>query len=588
MTTPIRIDTHVWIPLTHPLAGPVRERLTFANPDRKAGGWRPNARAQHLPETWCAAEERGSYMRVPRGSIGAVQRVARDLNIAVEWAPAVTWDPTRPEIPLEDFAGSPRGYQGEAIEAVIKARQGYIVLPCGAGKTRVAALTILRLNQAAVVICPTLDIVRQWMDTFRDLTAGNVKLREVSGSASWKSSPLAPAEIAVGTVDSFVSPAACQILRSAGVAVFDEAHHLPAQSWLALVEHLGARWRFGVTATPDRPDGWGFLLEVNLGPRLYERSVRQLVADGWLYQPLVIPVDTGWRPSDDDYTYEAACPACLRKSPVEDREAFQAEGMSCPGPRTVCTAILPPDLEVEEMGGGLTGRLYVATCPTCGGRPQVNPVDLAAGRAICRTALVGRPRGRCAFAIPKDGQLTATLSTGRAGTSLATDDTREALILALAERAAKVGRRVLVLSGRKSAVRTMTLALKARGVEASGATSEIPAGRRAQIMADFRKGKIQVLFATSLADEALDVRELDTLISANPAKAAGLSVQRLGRICRPAGNQPLLFDLVDGGPSLRRQWAARRTAYTDSYGSSCLAATRPMQADKAMGYLKGT
>src|SRR5216683_4022978 len=56
-----------------------------------------------------------------------------------------------------------RGYQKKALGAWDKAgRRGVIVLPTGAGKTVIAMKAIELVNQPAVVIVPTLDLLEQW------------------------------------------------------------------------------------------------------------------------------------------------------------------------------------------------------------------------------------------------------------------------------------------------------------------------------------------------------------------------------------------------------------------------------------------
>jgi len=72
------------------------------------------------------------------------------------------------------------------------------------------------------------------------------------------------------------------------------------------------------------------------------------------------------------------------------------------------------------------------------------------------------------------------------------------------------------------------------------------------------------LVATKLADEGLDVRALDCLITA-PGRASAPTTQRAGRVMRPEGRAPIVFDPVDGGP-FRRAWSARARAYRSELG----------------------
>ena len=57
----------------------------------------------------------------------------------------------------------PRPFQTEALNAWREAKgRGVVVLPTGAGKSHVAVLAIDDKRRSALVVAPTLDLVRQW------------------------------------------------------------------------------------------------------------------------------------------------------------------------------------------------------------------------------------------------------------------------------------------------------------------------------------------------------------------------------------------------------------------------------------------
>ena len=64
--------------------------------------------------------------------------------------------------------------------------------------------------------------------------------------------------------------------------------------------------------------------------------------------------------------------------------------------------------------------------------------------------------------------------------------------------------------------------------------------------------EISALFATTVADEGLDLPGLDTLMLTTPTKSMGRIQQRIGRIMRRAENkkEPLVIDLVDAAKAL--------------------------------------
>lgn len=58
---------------------------------------------------------------------------------------------------------------------------------------------------------------------------------------------------------------------------------------------------------------------------------------------------------------------------------------------------------------------------------------------------------------------------------------------------------------------------------------------------------MKAIFATTVADEGLDLPGLDTVVLTTPTKAMGRIQQRIGRIMRTAENKkkPIVVDLVD-------------------------------------------
>jgi superfamily II DNA or RNA helicase len=110
-----------------------------------------------------------------------------------------------------------------------------------------------------------------------------------------------------------------------------------------------------------------------------------------------------------------------------------------------------------------------------------------------------------------------------------------------------------------------------RGIACQSLTSDVGKVRRKKTLDEMRTGASSVLIATQLADEGLDIPRLSALVLAMPQRAAGKTIQRLGRIMRPAAGKrtPRLYDLVDVEIGvLQSQAASRRRAYRQVLGGS--------------------
>ncbi len=166
---------------------------------------------------------------------------------------------------------APRPFQTEAIEAWRKRRgRGVVVLPTGAGKNHVAVMAIADRKRSALVVAPTLDLVRQWLDL---LTTTFGEPVGVVGGGEHTVHP-----ITVTTYDSLYIHAEHLGARF-GLVVFDECHHLPSQAYSAAARAFLAPFRLGLTATPERTDGRDLELEALIGPVVYKKDIVDLSGD---------------------------------------------------------------------------------------------------------------------------------------------------------------------------------------------------------------------------------------------------------------------------------------------------------------------
>jgi superfamily II DNA or RNA helicase len=168
---------------------------------------------------------------------------------------------------------TPRPYQRTAVDAWLRADGcGVVVLPTGAGKTVVAFDAIARMSVRTLVVVPTIELLRQWrseLTTRLGLDDGAV------GCVGGGERTVGP--ITVITYDSAAMPR--RKLDGFGLLVFDEAHHLPANSYRAIVAKARAPWRLGLSATLERADERHLDLATLIGPVVYERAAEELAAE---------------------------------------------------------------------------------------------------------------------------------------------------------------------------------------------------------------------------------------------------------------------------------------------------------------------
>jgi len=269
-------------------------------------------------------------------------------------------------------------------------------------------------------------------------------------------------EIAVATVQTLHSAGskADTLLNSCGAVLLDEAHHAPASTFSEVIQRCPARFRWGVSATPDREDGWSFALHLVLGGEIFGIGMQELVANGFLMKPTVFRVDSG------------------------------------------------AQIDIEK--NTVRGQVQIARC--------IN--------------------------------------------DLAGDGRRNNLLVKMSWLLAMRGRTVLLLVPRVEQAHMLAEKICTGFVTAIAVTSKVSKVLRQQRIDQVRNGQIQVLVATQLADEGLDIPNLDALIVASTGRAAGRAIQRIGRVMRvnKGKSKPVVIDVVDPVP-FKSQSRARSMTY---------------------------
>jgi len=263
----------------------LRHALTFPNPaylDRLRLG----LGAAGEPETLCFLRDGQDEVSLPRGAVHTLRNLAAAEGIILSSEdrrrlPAGTLPPL-PELPLRD-------YQRDAVERLARVTQGTVVIPCGGGKTVVGLGAIRRIGTPALVLVHTLDLAEQWREQLR--TRLGVEAGLIGDGVE------EPREVTVAVIQALCrwEPAKLDpFLAGFGLLILDEAHHVAASTFHRLVDRCPARYRLGLTATPDREDGLSALLGLFLGQELVHVTHAELVTAGVLAVPRVLVVETSF------------------------------------------------------------------------------------------------------------------------------------------------------------------------------------------------------------------------------------------------------------------------------------------------------
>ena len=152
---------------------------------------------------------------------------------------------------------------------------------------------------------------------------------------------------------------------------------------------------------------------------------------------------------------------------------------------------------------------------------------------------------------------------------LTENEERNKLILQKVAEEAKAGHHCLVLSERVAHCELLHKKFEQEVTEVKSAVlvGELNQPERQRVMDELRSGELNVVFATKIADEGLDIAHLNRLFIATPYRSAHKVKQQVGRIMRPAEGKSdaIVYDFIDEKiPVLKNQAEIRKEIY-DSF-----------------------
>lgn len=194
-----------------------------------------------------------------------------------------------------------RHYQIAALERIFhqrRARSGVIVLPCGAGKTLTGIAAACELGKSVIILCNNTTACNQWIQQWSryvgetsasllmqftakmtpDLSIINDHSRGVVLATTY--SILAMQDVR-RREDGYSAIQAIR-RRTWGMALLDEVHLAPADSFRATLNHIMCMVKVGLTATLVREDGQIEDINYIVGPKLYEADWQSLTKQGYL------------------------------------------------------------------------------------------------------------------------------------------------------------------------------------------------------------------------------------------------------------------------------------------------------------------
>lgn len=280
----------------------VRRATSIGNPEYfklNNAGFTGARYSDDIPERLFFSTETPEGIRVPRGATKDVTAALAECGYKPEFedrrnAGDVIHIPH--DVPL-----TLRPFQDDVRRLLPKRTQGLAIVGAGGGKTILSMAAMFALKRKTLILVHTSDLLEQWVEELDEklgLKAGTI--------AHGKFKPGAEVTVAmIQTLGARLDVLEVRaFLDSIGFVILDEAHHAPAATFTLVLSAIGAKYRLGLTATPQRGDGCGRVVDWCFGDRLVEMPTKALLAQGYLMCPQFEAVPTAFEfenPEDHPY-----------------------------------------------------------------------------------------------------------------------------------------------------------------------------------------------------------------------------------------------------------------------------------------------
>ncbi len=184
------------------------------------------------------------------------------------------------------FDGTLRAYQNKALndyrDHLYREIHGSLVkADTGAGKTVMAIKFLAELKTTTLVIVPKSDLMEQWRENF--LMFSNLQERDI-GFVQQDVCDYEGKSIVIGMLHSLCKAKYTEAFNNYfGCIIYDEVHRLGASEFSEVCKLFPAKYRLGLSAGMDRPDGMSVIFYLHLGNNIIKVKPTQPKPDVYIF-----------------------------------------------------------------------------------------------------------------------------------------------------------------------------------------------------------------------------------------------------------------------------------------------------------------
>ncbi|NDY71467.1 helicase [Desulfobacter hydrogenophilus] len=226
------------------------------------------------PRVISCSDDYKNHLALPRGCECDIKSLFKKNNVTL-----IQEDESNPGKAINvEFRGELRDEQQLAIDALSVHANGVLAAATAFGKTVIGAKLISIKKVNTLVLVHRQQLVSQWRERLEQFLIINESLPEPPKKRGRKKELNIIGHMAAGkdSLSSIVDIAVMQSLNTKGdvkeavqnygMVLVDECHHVPAVTFEQILKKTTAKYIYGLTATPARPDGHHPIIFFYCGP----------------------------------------------------------------------------------------------------------------------------------------------------------------------------------------------------------------------------------------------------------------------------------------------------------------------------------
>jgi superfamily II DNA or RNA helicase len=235
------------------------------------------------PRLISAIREDDSYIGMPRGLLPELEKLLEESG-----ADYLLTDKRNDGSPIKvTFLGELKDEQQSAASAMLEHDNGVLHAATAFGKTVTGDFLISERAVNTLIIVPTNELLSMWKKSIDKFLEFYYEPPETETGRGRPKKYHAVGQLGGGknTLNGIVDIAiykslleddsAKDFVKDYGMVIVDECHHVGASSYAQVLDHVNAKYVYGVTATPIRSDGLDALIFFHCGQIRYRTDLKQ-------------------------------------------------------------------------------------------------------------------------------------------------------------------------------------------------------------------------------------------------------------------------------------------------------------------------